>query len=684
MMRQCIWLLTVTSVILVNLTGSLIAQDKRTPVKIEGKTVLPLRVLSRPFSNIYKEPDEANGTVEENVATFRPLYVYTRPEQQATQTDVKGWYEVGSDNRGTVLGWMKADDVFEWKQTMSLAYTHPEGRHPVLMFDERAPLLSLVKAPAEERQQKVQDLYAALDAGPPLPEAFPVRSVEPKKAIDITKQFYLLPILEFGGIEMDNREGRILKLAAATAAGPGAREKTDVRENQTYLTESTQGSMAIGLEQLRELQLDLVFVMDMTGSMQPYIDATLQVIKDIALVATRDNELKEGLHFGLWGYRDAKEDTQLEFNTKNFTPELQQVGDFERTLQGVQAARVGSEDYPEDVFSGVDNAMRETKWREGALRFLVLVGDAPGHGMEHPRNYSGQNETTLRAFADDNKLYIFALHIKNPDPRATPFHEVAEPQFRKLASNPGMEGLAAYYDVASTDTKGFQQAAKDIAGTFVTLVSQAKKGEVAAPPPATAANAGNPTPSDPSAAALATKMGHAALVQWIGKETEAKPPRDITAWVVDKDLADPSIQSMDVRLLINKSQIDSLKTVLGEVIAAGRRGQIGGEDFFTVLQAAAVSAARTPDQIRNAKSMADAGLVPEFLVGLPYKSKLMAMTNELWASWSNDEQDEFLTDLDAKVQLYTVIHDTPDGWIKLNEGDDPNDAVYPIQLEMLP
>jgi hypothetical protein len=177
-------------------------------------------------------------------------------------------------------------------------------------------------------------------------------------------------------------------------------------------------------------------------------------------------------------------------------------------------------------------------------------------------------------------------------------------------------------------------------------------------------------------------MGHAALVEWIGKETEAKAPRDITAWAVDKDLIDPSIQALDVRLLINKRQLDSLRTVLGQVISAGRRGQIGGEDFFTSLQATVGMAARNPEQIQNAASMKD--LIPEFLDGLPYHSKLMAMSNDLWASWSTDEQDEFIRELDSKIQFYTAIHDTPGGWIPLNKGDDPDQAVYPISLEMLP
>ena len=150
------------------------AQEKRIPVKVEGKTVIPLRVLTRPFSNIYKEPDESKAKVEENVPTFKPFYVYTRPEVKATATEVKGWYEVGSDNRGTVLGWMKADDVLAWKQNMTLAYTHPDGRKPVLMFENREALLALVKAPSDQRKQRADEFYAAIQAKeiPAVPRAF--------------------------------------------------------------------------------------------------------------------------------------------------------------------------------------------------------------------------------------------------------------------------------------------------------------------------------------------------------------------------------------------------------------------------------------------------------------------------------------------------------------------------------
>jgi serine/threonine-protein kinase PpkA len=176
----------------------------------------------------------------------------------------------------------------------------------------------------------------------------------------------------------------------------------------------------------------------------------------------------------------------------------------------------------------------------------------------------------------------------------------------------------------------------------------------------------------------------AALVEWIGSKTQAAPPRDVVAWVVDKDLIQPAVSSLEVRLLVNKRQLDSMRTVLGEVMAAGIKGQVDGDQFFSALQATSTLVARAPDQIKNAQKMAETGLIPEFLMNLPYHSRLMEMNNDLWASWSVDEQDEFLNEMNAKIEAYESIHDRPDGWIALNRGDDPDDHVYPISLELLP
>jgi hypothetical protein len=49
-----------------------------------------------------------------------------------------------------------------------------------------------------------------------------------------------------------------------------------------------------------------------------------------------------------------------------------------------------------------------------------------------------------------------------------------------------------------------------------------------------------------------------------------------------------------------------------------------------------------------------------------------------------DGQDSFLDQLDARVKTYQEIHDSPDLWVELNKGDDPDEFVYPISLELLP
>jgi hypothetical protein len=119
-----------SALILLFLTAS-IGHAERAPLLLEGKKSLYLRVLARPFSNIYVQKDASGSIARENVPPFSPYFVYAK--QGGGETGPEGaWYEVGEDERGAVIGFMRGGDVLEWRQTMCLAYTHPEGRKPVL------------------------------------------------------------------------------------------------------------------------------------------------------------------------------------------------------------------------------------------------------------------------------------------------------------------------------------------------------------------------------------------------------------------------------------------------------------------------------------------------------------------------------------------------------------------------
>ncbi|GJQ57799.1 MAG: hypothetical protein SCALA701_06000 [Candidatus Scalindua sp.] len=815
----------------------------------------------------------------ENVPSFQPFFVYSKPTPEEIELG-DAWYEVGTDYLGSVIGWMRYDDVFEWKQTMCLAFTHPEGRKPVLMFEKKNTLHDLIVSSADERVKSAEELYATIDSKE-ISQDFPVISLEPKKAVDFTEQFYLLPILDFQTIEIDGREGRLVKLAAVTGEGPNSRKKSDIRDDKGYLDDALGESTQVDEDTLKQLTVDLVWVMDTTVSMRPHILQTLEVINNTSTQITQDKELAESLHFGIWGYRDNLEDIpDIGYTTKNYTPELQTIDQFKETLATVRVTTTDSVDYEEDMFSGMSDAIVSTKWTPDAIRIIVLVGDAPGHELGHKWNISQYDENTLHKLAKGNTIFISAIHIR--EPKANRYHEKAETQFLTLSRNEGQGGESAYYDIAAENIVDFNRVTTEFVGKISKLVYDAKKGILDGKKTETAGKTptsklikaeailgqgvfnnepnlilngtvpeqgylwrgnecvywsgseqfftidlgdvymvdnvliqidnnddmqvdssidgqeykpllsiqsdkgeidsgmdtfstdaehpqyvegiefdplqvrylkvyaksgdnmyavselqafGTPITNIPSQipkvkgemAFLSTpenesngKIGSdspanikedapkgemaflenaetitasgeqfnslikAAFVKWVGKMSEARSPSDIEAWVVDKDLIKPDIPSLEVRLLINKRQLDSLKTVLSDVMSAGRGAQFSGEDFFSALQATAATTARDPDKIINAKNMVQTDLLPEFLVGLPYKSRLMEVQFELWSSWSVDAQDEILNELDGKIKAYQSIHDTPEGWIQLNQGDDPDEHVYPISLELLP
>ena len=151
-MRKNIWLSCFLAAALLLPATSLRAAE-RLPVTISEDSELPLRVLTRPAATLYQDK-EGKTVLQSNLPTFRSFFVYARPAGEELGAGT-GWYEVGIDDKGKVAGWMKAEDVFEWKQTMCLSYTNPEGRHPVLMFDDDEYLGTLAGMPEDQRAEQV-------------------------------------------------------------------------------------------------------------------------------------------------------------------------------------------------------------------------------------------------------------------------------------------------------------------------------------------------------------------------------------------------------------------------------------------------------------------------------------------------------------------------------------------------
>ncbi|NCD24624.1 MAG: VWA domain-containing protein [Deltaproteobacteria bacterium] len=627
----------------------------------ETATELPLRVLPRPFSNMYHDAEAKDDAVARaNVPAFRPLYVFERQGLDLNDpADPKGWYRVGS-SRIQPEGWMQAKDVLEWRQALLVSYTHPgnplEGRRPVLMFRDKAALEGVVDD--LDMAGRAGELYKSIEAGN-VPES--VVSMEPQRFVDITRQFYVLPILQWSQTQIGGDDVRLLQLAAAVPRSRGA----DTLENDEYRDQAQVGRTQGGAV-LADVKADIVFVVDTTRSMQPFIDLTREAVAGMAKKFSGDTA--DRFRFGLVVYRDSLEVApRLEYVTKNLTPELVGAEDLAGLLASqAGATSVGSVDYAEEAFAGVDVALR-SKWRDGALRFVILLGDASAHPKGHKQNTTGKDEVDLRREYDDAQVHLLAVHLQ--DPRAEEDYPAAQGQFSHLARVRGEEGEAAIKEIKAFDEEEYRAFAEHLTARVTGLMSQTRGKE-----PAQGAAA--------EPLAEIDKLWEAALIEYIGKE--ASPPKDIVAWAVDRDLTNPADRSLEVRVLVTREQLSSLAQALDQVVQALMRAEVTQSQFFEALQAVSGQTMKRPEDIAGATKLADAGLLPAFIQSLPYKSDILSLTDDMFASMTAEQRSRLEWSILAKLDQYRAINEQVDAWFRLNDTDSDQDLVYPLHIDYLP
>ncbi len=632
----------------------------------ELATQQPLRVLPRPFAHIYRErqPHES-AIVLANIPAFHPLFVYERAQVNLNHpVEPQGWYRVGRTANGAE-GWMQASDVLEWRQALVVSYTHPgdpiEGRRPVLMFRDQEALAELMDD--FDRAGQAEALYRSIAAND-IPEQ--LVSMEPQRFVDITRQFYLLPILQWEQTRIEGDDVRLLQIAAAVPQQRGADTLAD--ENYRTQAQVERGVRVEGMAE--EIKVDIVFVIDTTRSMQPFIDMARDATLRLAQRFSR--ETGDRVRFGLVTFRDSIEVIpQLEYDTRNWTPELVDANTLAHLLeQEVRATTVGSLDYAEEVFAGVDTALR-SNWRDGALRFMVLIGDASSHPRGHPQNITGKDETDLRREADDQQVHLSAIHLL--DPRATADHPIAEQQFRHLARIRGSDYQSAYESVDAFDEAAFNTLIDNVIGSLFNRLA-----EIIGDTPATeAADLPPLSPVD-----TIEQLWEAALVEYIGRS--AQPPKDVIAWVSDRDLVYPIDRALDVRVLVTREQLNTLAQALDQVVQAMMRAEVTQMQFFDALQNVSGQAMKRPEDLAQAQRLGDTGLLPAFIQNLPYRSAILALNDEMFASMTVEQRAQLEWSILAKLEQYRTINEQVDAWFRMNDQDPDRDMVYPLHLDYLP
>ncbi|HUW14360.1 MAG TPA: vWA domain-containing protein [Anaerolineae bacterium] len=127
-------------------------------------------------------------------------------------------------------------------------------------------------------------------------------------------------------------------------------------------------------EKLR--RLDVVFAIDTTGSMGPSIAEVKKRLIGFAH-ALAQAEVRPSVALGVVAYRDHPPEDST-YVTQVY-PLTEKVEVCQRNINSLTA--FGGGDGPEAVLDGLHDALNAIEWREYAHKVVLLVGDAPPHGM---------------------------------------------------------------------------------------------------------------------------------------------------------------------------------------------------------------------------------------------------------------------------------------------------------------
>ena len=627
------------------------------PLKQAGKTTLYQRVLSTPTCELKKNINDATG---QSVPAFSRYYVYERKNENNQE-----WLNVGPDSYGKTVGWINNSCAVAWNMQLTLVFTNPVERDPLLFFKDKASLSTIVDA--DKPETLITPIRDALKENKIAPQ---VVAQEPKEFIDFKSNFYLLPILQ--GEEVMNGQGfyeRILEVASVS------KQETVVKNNN----KSTNSSSDDNSNQVAPFKAAIVFVIDSTISMDPYISRTKEAVERVYQHIEKEH-LQDQVKFGLVSFRSSlKASNKLEFVSKVFADpnKVKNKNDFKKLSASLKQASVSTAYFAEDSYAGVSQALNDINWNSFGARYMILITDASAIPGDDKLSSTGMDAAQLRLEAQHKGVAIYALHLKTKSGEKD--HQVAAAQYSDLTYNDFIH-KSLYYPVNAGDVNEFGKKVDSLAQALSEQVKLAYKGELSI------GNALNAKDDNTDMLKDALLLSKAMQLAYLGGTKGAKAPTVFKAWIADKDFVKPTIPTAEPRILLTKSQLSDLSDIVTKIANAANDGLISADDMFSQLRSVAAAMGQDPNKLKSdsVTKIADLGLLGEYLDNIPYKSDVTGLDQETWKSMSGIEQEKFIRNLNSKVRYYQKCNADVDRWISLSEGSDPRENVYPVPLEMLP
>jgi serine/threonine-protein kinase PpkA len=279
----------------------------------------------------------------------------------------------------------------------------------------------------------------------------------------------------------------------------------------------------------------------------------------------------------------------------------------------------------------------------------------------------------LNSQARELGIAIYVMHLRTR--AGVGINDYAERQYRML-SRPLDGGTDdRYHPIADGSPAALGESVAQLASSIVESVQQAMDGRVVEAPEA----------AEDDLAETVTLDTLVLRLPYLGSLQDERAPDVFKAWIADRALDAPTQTAVEVRLLITKDQLNTLREVLREIVDAGEATRTDSAAFFDQVRGALAALARGDEgRLVNAQFETLGGALGEFLDGLPYRSPLMELTPERWLNTSSVEQRVILDRLRSRLRLFERVHDDPANWTELYQGAPPGETVYAMPLGFLP
>lgn len=691
-------LAVVTAVAAASFSASASAEGSREPLLMEGKTTLYQRVLTTPSCKLHAKADASDAGKE--IAPLSQYYVYS---------DTGATVEVGADTTGKIAGFLDKSCTVPWKMQLALHFTNSANRNRALIFEQEAGLDNIIDS--DDGAQQYKKLYETASKGG---QAEGVISIEPDKYVDPSKNFYLLPILN--SVESIYPDGNfVYKHEIASVTAKDSKSSTDTAAkakggDAAANAESAQATTKANASAAKNgsnsddpyvvaFKSAIVFVIDSSISMRPYIERTKQAINSI-YKSIESNNLNDSVHFGIVSFRaDTKSTPGLEYTTKMYLKpgEAVDAKTFNEKVATLDQAKVSSTQFDEDAYAGINMALQDINWNNYGGRYIVLITDAGAIDAGDKQSSTGMDANSLRLEAQHYGAAVYTMHLLTKSGAKN--HKKAKDQYEILSFNQILN-KPLYYPVNAGDVKAFGSMVDTLSSSLTAQVKRAVMGQMSAGSSLAAsdklkaeadkqkdANDLAKKPTNDQEKALVNdsdKLGLAMQLAYLGRVTGAKSPDFLQGWMYDRDVENHNTAVCTPVVLVNRNQLSDLYTLVNGVLESGIAGQLSSDDMFSQLKALAAQMGRDPNQLSKSKSIGEMGIMGELLDDLPYKSMIANLSPEDWYNLGSQEQERIVRALENSLNYIQHCSGDNDRFIKLNIDADTSDEVYPIPLDALP